>query len=307
MNLFIIGNGFDLAHKLPTRYEDFQKYLVSTYPKALNSNPTFSIASTQMPDGEEVYDKNEVVAFLIDIISKAEEDGDKWSNVEKSLGELDFEEYFDDMSYLYNEDKGDFNYFHQAYDYEDVSSNFFAVTLKIKELFAEWVDTINIQLIEPKVSFQDMINPDEDYFINFNYTPVLEEVYGGLNVFHIHGEQNSEIIFGHGNYKEDFENRYVGTEFNLWNIHYNLRKNTEQVMEEWIEMFHSLKSIKNIYSYGFSFSQVDLPYIREICRVINTENITWYLNDYDCEVTRNNYINLIKKCGFKGDFSVFSI
>lgn len=27
MNLFIIGNGFDLAHNLPTRYEDFKNYL----------------------------------------------------------------------------------------------------------------------------------------------------------------------------------------------------------------------------------------------------------------------------------------
>ena len=26
MNLFILGNGFDIAHKLPTRYLDFKMY-----------------------------------------------------------------------------------------------------------------------------------------------------------------------------------------------------------------------------------------------------------------------------------------
>ena len=26
-NLFIIGNGFDIAHGLPTKYADFKKYL----------------------------------------------------------------------------------------------------------------------------------------------------------------------------------------------------------------------------------------------------------------------------------------
>ena len=26
MNILVIGNGFDLAHKLPTRYNDFLKY-----------------------------------------------------------------------------------------------------------------------------------------------------------------------------------------------------------------------------------------------------------------------------------------
>ncbi|WKT76881.1 bacteriophage abortive infection AbiH family protein [Lysinibacillus fusiformis] len=306
MNLFLIGNGFDSAHKLPTKYEDFQKYLIETYPKALENNPSFSISSTMMPDGEIVYDINEVVAFLMDIVSKAEEDGEKWSDVETSLGKLDFEEYFDDMSYLYNEDEEDFNFFHQAYDYEDVSSNFFSVTIMIKQLFAEWIDTINIEAVDPIISFKNTINPDEDYFINFNYTPVLEEIYDAKNVFHIHGEQSSEIIFGHGVFKENFENNYVGTEFNLANIHNSLRKNTDQVIEQWSEMFHSLKNIKSIYSYGFSFSQVDLPYIKEICKVIDTKNITWYLNDYNYETTGNVYIERIKSCGFKGDFSIFS-
>ena len=31
-SLFILGNGFDLAHGMPTRYSDFRKYLVSSYP-----------------------------------------------------------------------------------------------------------------------------------------------------------------------------------------------------------------------------------------------------------------------------------
>lgn len=29
MNLLIIGNGFDIAHKLPTKYKDFFTYLYS--------------------------------------------------------------------------------------------------------------------------------------------------------------------------------------------------------------------------------------------------------------------------------------
>ncbi|MBZ5482420.1 hypothetical protein JGU65_24860 [Bacillus sp. T_4] len=40
-NLFIIGNGFDLAHRLPTSYKDFYKYLIKTYPNALNISLSF--------------------------------------------------------------------------------------------------------------------------------------------------------------------------------------------------------------------------------------------------------------------------
>ena len=33
MNLFIIGNGFDLFHGLPTRYTDFVAFLQDKYPE----------------------------------------------------------------------------------------------------------------------------------------------------------------------------------------------------------------------------------------------------------------------------------
>lgn len=32
--LFIIGNGFDMAHGLPTSYNDFREYLIKEYPDA---------------------------------------------------------------------------------------------------------------------------------------------------------------------------------------------------------------------------------------------------------------------------------
>ena len=30
-SLFILGNGFDIMHKLPTKYADFREYLKKTY------------------------------------------------------------------------------------------------------------------------------------------------------------------------------------------------------------------------------------------------------------------------------------
>ena len=32
--LFILGNGFDLAHAMPTKYSDFRKELIRNYPDA---------------------------------------------------------------------------------------------------------------------------------------------------------------------------------------------------------------------------------------------------------------------------------
>ena len=36
MKLYIIGNGFDRAHHLPTRYWDFRTYLAQHYPDFLS-------------------------------------------------------------------------------------------------------------------------------------------------------------------------------------------------------------------------------------------------------------------------------
>ena len=32
--LFIIGNGFDIAHGIPTKYSDFREFILGMYPNA---------------------------------------------------------------------------------------------------------------------------------------------------------------------------------------------------------------------------------------------------------------------------------
>ena len=307
MNLFIVGNGFDLAHGRLTAYSDFHEYLKVTYPEALHIEPSFNISSITLPDGSELYEQNEVVAFIIDVISRAETDGDNWCDIENSLGMLDYDNYYDDMSYLYDEDDISFNPFHMAYDYEDVSNDFYKVTSKIRDLFSEWINTIQISDVRAKKSFEEIIDISNDYFISFNYTRILEDIYRINNVFHLHGQQNSEIIIGHGVHRNEFESTYTGTEDTLWEIHHALKKDTGKVIEHWGSLFDSLNSVGKIYSHGFSFSDVDLPYIKKICEVINTENITWFLNDYEDDTTRDEYMSRIRRCGYEGEFSVFSL
>ena len=53
--LFIIGNGFDRAHNLPTSYWDFRKYILTRYPDA--ESYYFIPESTLMPKGNEEYDE----------------------------------------------------------------------------------------------------------------------------------------------------------------------------------------------------------------------------------------------------------
>ena len=34
-SLFIIGNGFDIAHGIPTKYHDFREFIIKSYPEAI--------------------------------------------------------------------------------------------------------------------------------------------------------------------------------------------------------------------------------------------------------------------------------
>lgn len=87
-----------------------------------------------------------------------------------------------------------------------------------------------------------------------------------------------------------------------------LRKDVNGALAEHRDFFEQLNNRKaeRIYSYGFDFGDVDLPYIREIMkRLGNTGNICWYQNSFPLKKDPNALIRQqekIRKCGFNGKF-----
>ncbi|WP_304341020.1 bacteriophage abortive infection AbiH family protein [Metaclostridioides mangenotii] len=300
--LFILGNGFDLAHKLKTSYEDFHQYLKEKY-SVNDEEDLYNIPEAALlPDGSEYYDYEEVAKLLIYVISVAEGLGNKWSNFEDSLGELDFDGHLSFYGDVYEE-----NPWKKVYLNEDISLNLYSCALKVKDLFSDWINSININKCKKNSVFNSLIDSQKDTFLTFNYTHVLESIYKAKNVFHIHGEQNSEIIIGHGYGSRSFKEKYLGAELNLNNIHEGLKKNTCEIIKNSDFFVRNLISIKEIYSYGFSFSKADYPYIVEICKKLSTNDVIWYLSRYEDEATRDNYKVTIRSAGFKGRFKVFNI
>ena len=195
--LFIIGNGFDMAHGLPTGYQDFHRYLRSEYPNA-DETPSAPPTSVVGHHGEDVYDKDEVVSYLMNLISRTE--GDDWKDVEATIGNLDFDEDFYGLPEETDRD-GDRNLWHEAYNNEDLARELAGCVPMISSLFSDWVDTIDISDANAHKDdvFADIADFACDLFLSFNYTFTLERVYGAKNVCHIHGCQGSdEHLFGHG-------------------------------------------------------------------------------------------------------------
>jgi len=154
---------------------------------------------------------------------------------------------------------------------------------------------------------------ESNCFLSFNYTRTLERIYG-INhgdICYIHGvAENKEdsnnftashIIFGHGReFPVPDVADIVATAYNI------NRKPVRQCIENNRRFFNKLENVDNIYSYGFSFSNVDMPYISEVCRSIrDATNAVWHFNNYNIENNRMAYEGKLRGSGFKGRFDVF--
>lgn len=162
--LFIVGNGFDLAHNLPTTYEE---------------------------DFKRIAENNESVRNFWELYSF---DGPKiWSDFENCLAHPDF----NSLEEIFN------GYFPDYYsDYEsdrtaiivqaDISGNLKKSINDFAYLAEKAIDNAS-----PMKKYLKLFN-ESDLFISFNYTHTLERLYGvdSNNVLHIHGEvgQNNLLL-----------------------------------------------------------------------------------------------------------------
>lgn len=159
--LFIIGNGFDLAHDLPTKFDPHFKDIALKY---------------EQDNFWELYQSRE---------------GDIWSDFENLLGCPDFnylEEIFDGYAPDYLSDRE-----------SDRDSIIVQVDLngKLRDALREFADAADKHLsyVRAHKPIEQLIGK-ADYYITFNYTHTLERVYGipSKHILHIHGEAGKENL-----------------------------------------------------------------------------------------------------------------
>ena len=168
--LFIIGNGFDIAHNLPTKFDPDFKSIALKY---------------EQDNFWELYQSRE---------------DDIWSDFENLLGCPDFnslEEIFDGYEPNYLSDRE-----------SDRDSIIVQVDLngKLRDALYEFADAADrhLRYIRANESIAQLLEPDS-YYITFNYTHTLEDVYGipDEHILHIHGEagkNNLELGYPEGTF-----------------------------------------------------------------------------------------------------------
>ncbi|WP_283610593.1 bacteriophage abortive infection AbiH family protein [Faecalispora anaeroviscerum] len=312
-NLFVIGNGFDIGHKMNTSYLEFKKWLVEEFPEAVDTS-RFSLAySTLMPDGDEYISDEDLASFLVYCIEETA--GGNWSNFEAALGEIEWSQFFDEVDDVMDRD-GEIDPWKTAYAREDFTTMLSFNTSAFSKLFSRWINTISYPTNCTCNNFLSDEIKNSSIFLTFNYTKTLEDIYdiSSKQICHIHGVQGGEIIVGHGidniNDDEDEDEDYFERSYDFGmegidDIHNSLRKPTKKIIEH-TPFFNELQnhSVENIFSWGFSFSEVDQCYIKEICNRLDTKSITWHLYDIGNDEPEK-FREILLKCGFKGIITTF--
>ena len=273
--LYIIGNGFDLAHDIKSGYSDFREWLV--------------------------YNKNNLVEMMDIFFSNQR---DIWSGIEQALGE-----YNEDSILEYCKPDKDFDYDHSlsaSARIEDAPMDVFQPVLEeFREAFRDWVNSIEISGIEKLYK----LNPDSRY-LSFNYTDTLETEYGipQNQVTHIHGSRldNDEYIVGHNNYRDPssvwdkdgliFEQRAYEDIITWMN---KFTKQYSKNIANHSSFFDSQYDIKQILVIGHSMSKVDWPYFEEIIKKTGKET-PWTVYCHSVDDRKNTEL-------FKSSYSLSSI
>ncbi|MGJ1318751.1 bacteriophage abortive infection AbiH family protein [Sphingobacterium spiritivorum] len=255
MKLYILGNGFDLHHKLKTRYADFHDFL-----RVHNQDIEFAL---------EMYFNFQVDSNYL------------WKCFEDDLAHYNYQEFFDAhngidiMSESFKPS--------ECYGLEDeIIESTDSFVGRIRSSFEDWL--LSIEYPSPRDLSNDILldlDP-KALFLNFNYTDTLTELYGISRdrILYIHNnasDQFGDLIFGHGQDQEDEpedneidengdSNRTMFTDSERASRYpfYALKKDTESVLKNNRDFFRSLKDVSEIIVLGHSYGYVDLPYFKEV-------------------------------------------
>lgn len=313
-SLFVAGNGFDVAHGIPSKYSDFRSSIIEMYPEVVNLRDEV----VYLEDFADIDPDEFAAEILLNSMDKSA--GENWCNFEEALAHINFDNKFPRPNHKENETAEEDQELMQDYLlYMDVLMSGFINCSKIwQDFFRVWIKNIQQRIdgseFMPKKTLIELFRDPDMQFFTFNYTKTLQKLYGIKKVIHIHNRVGQKLIFGHE--KDDEIGLYQNLNFDegpcisssfLDEMILSFRKDTNSPLKKYNEFFKKLNSsIDKVYSYGFSYGKVDSVYIKKIIASISP-NATWYFTQFESNDTAALRIKKIKlrKYGFKGTFGVF--
>lgn len=286
--LYVIGNGFDIHHGIPSSYKNFRTWMEDKDPELLSR-------------------MDEVLGLCTD---------EWWNEFETNLGEVsavkNFTEVvaFENRPDLKSEEFRSGELDNARYEIEDRLGGLIA---DLKAEFQLWAS----QLPPGDDGEVVLVNSKEAFFLTFNYSLTLEKLYGIRPeiILHIHGSalDKDSIVVGHGRsysvIRDELDDPLPeppddvpAEEYEKWfqevaaanaddystqqakdaaaSALYSIHKDVAGIIAHNTAFFQSLKDVERIHIYGLSFADTDLPYLDAIFGSVNLSNvdveISWF-------------------------------
>lgn len=277
--LYIIGNGFDLAHNLQTSYRHFKFFLEQI------SNENIS---------DQILSKSDAIQLLSCLYkTKGLREDSNWNCFEESLAFLNIKSIIKTIGDNYD----------KWYDFD---ANFYE---KLHTAFECWINSIDI-------TSETIYDLDKNaIFLNFNYTTTLEKIYNikKENIIYIHSRQEKEenkvykrLIFGHRTSRNDIK-KYIDETLDPNSIFkdkitdflssFEKPIDSEINSLEFQELIKIMNNISTVKIIGHSLGDIDKPYFEKLLDA--NKNNTWikyYLDkNFSFERIKNLPITEIKK------------
>lgn len=283
--LYIIGNGFDIAHGLKTNYWEMRKYIEKKYPDFLY-------------EFEKLYDIHPLDDTEPWYTQAAQERWDKavnhnlWSAFEKCMGNPNTTEMLE-LSSSVTEGMPSVGV---RYHMDSYWKEQFGFIKKLQNYVQEWIETIDTNNVKCK---KKCLKNSNDFFFNFNYTDVLEKVYGIAEVLHIHGgvtsvcdlqpimgHCNKQDILKHRRWAQEADEEFAEAEASIQDAVADylqaIYKDTKELILLNRNFFDKLSAVNRVVVIGWAAGEVDIPYLQEIIRSVS-RNTRWTVYWYNID------------------------
>lgn len=288
--LYIIGNGFDMHHKMQTSYTHFGLYIQEHHPQLYEYLTNFFNLNQLDPE-------DDTTLWGVKCL---------WSDFEAGLSTLEFDEVLSEFSdYMGNPAAS------------GKSHDWFTYSIELQRVVKELTEDLRKAFKAFILSVEYPDGPElllqidsKAKFFNFNYTDSLRHYYGvnkdSVLFIHSAAQNDDELVLGHGIDPEEFRPKddtppegVSDEELEQWHEWksdsydhvYELGKNallqyysaaektTSKIIVKHDSYFQQLGNVKKVIVIGHSLADVDRPYLAKIIQSVH-DCAQWEISYY---------------------------
>ena len=322
MNILILGNGFDIAHGLKTKYSDFLDYCETKYkytePRNIDKDSNFLFNNVWIKhflnkkiNGDKWIDLEKEIYNVIVILSKlpyfqSGTSQEKYKNIPFLISKYYMDFNFDEVNRYFRKPEGIIErdcYYIQIKDFIKFLHN------QLRDFVMEFEKYLKdevMRTVKNTSKYNFRIDNSCVSLLNFNYTNTCEKLYN-INFTHNNCGIKTKAVYVHGkiNYEDgcnlvlgthSFDNEQIMVDFNIFKKH-NQRHRYE-TMENYQELLNELKYPKKIYTpvfhiIGHSLDKTDHNILKHILLAREKSIINIYYHDEESQERLINNITEI--------------